>query len=100
MRFKVGDVAILIKTRWHGCADPTGQEVVVRAMGPWSTGTEMLDGYCIKAPAEYEVETANGCIGHVMDWQLAPKRPPQELSTWEQVQKDTGWNPNKQKVTG
>lgn len=29
---------------------------------------------------------------------LRKKKPPQELSTWEAVQKITGWNPTKQKV--
>lgn len=29
---------------------------------------------------------------------LRKKQPPQELSTWEAVQKETGWNPTKQGV--
>ena len=26
---------------------------------------------------------------------LRKKKPPEELSTWEEVQEDTGWNPKK-----
>ena len=29
---------------------------------------------------------------------LRKKKPPEELSTWEEVQKITGWNPTKQNV--
>jgi len=36
-------------------------------------------------------------IGYPRETQLEPIVPPQEKSTWEEVQKITGWNPNKVK---
>lgn len=87
-KFEVGEVAILDVPRYP---ELTGLECTILKIG-----VENEDDYLIEVcginPKQYGAESFT-CYEH----NLRKKRPPEELSTWEEIQKITDWNP-KEKV--
>ena len=97
MKFKVGDVCRLkyIRTKESDEWNP-GIDVVIKDIYSGASPGLGIEGFFECVVGIYGLP---GHSGYVLFDQLEPRQPPQELSTWEQVQKDTGWNPTKQKVT-
>lgn len=89
-KFKVGEVAIVVNADYH--KNHIGRECEIICVNPVT-----LSG----APRDYEISIkgirapalTNGWYTH--ESHLRKKKPPQETSTWEEVQEIVGWNPSK-----
>ena len=85
VKFEVGEVAIL---RNCSFAEHNGLECMILGAGI-TEGT-----YKVEIPDSPYKLVWLGCE----ESQLIKKKPPQELSSWDEVQKLTNWNPIKEKV--
>lgn len=63
----------------------------VRRMYDPTSSPELKDGYIVREDG--------GILIFVTPDKLRKRQPPVELSTWEKIQEDTGWNPTKQGIT-
>lgn len=96
MKFEIGEVAIgqncVIDVRVNGMECVITEDVKIRRVIGTTTRIES-DRLC------YMVKWADGRIGAASPLKLRKKKPPKETSTWEEVQEDTGWNPQKSKIS-
>lgn len=90
-KFEVGEIVIFTpsSTCHSGLIKYTGEECTVDL--PY--GSHISGKYVY-----YGVIFSDGKEIWTAQHTLRKKKPPQELTTWESVQKITGWNPTKQKV--
>ena len=92
MRFKVGDVVVLVKARMPESQSEIGNEFTVVEVGPFNGERSAYNGK-LNLDGEYVIANRNGC-GLVYDFQLAPKRPPAEqLGSWDEIERTVGWSP-------
>ena len=90
--FKIGEIAII------NCPDSIDHNHEVEITSILMPAKTICNKCLTKAnsiPA-YTVRNSNGVNGWAAPKHLRKKRPPEKLSTWEEVQKDTNWNPAKQ----
>lgn len=92
-KFEVGEIAILFAPGEPGhLCDVEVVSILLPAghipVGGNSSAANMLPSHRIFAEGHY---------GFAPPSMLRKKKPPQALSTWEDIQKETGWHP--QKVT-
>jgi hypothetical protein len=84
MRFRVGDVVVLVKARMPESQIEIGSEFTVVEVGPFNGGRSAYNGK-LNLEGEYVIANRNGC-GVVYDFQLAPKRPPAfERGSWDEI---------------
>jgi len=84
MKFSVGEIAILVGVIYHPKIE--GEECEI------SGDLKIRYGQRSGPLMAYEI-ICGGTVYLAAPSQLRKKKPP--LSTWEQVQADTQWNPNK-----
>jgi hypothetical protein len=90
VRFKVGDVVVLVHPRTGAAGNGSpGMEGVVAFVEPAHIHS---DG----GVSDYWIQWAHGMYW-AADWQLAPKRPPAtELGSWHEIERITGWHPERE----
>ncbi len=87
VRFEVGEIAIV-----RNAGRYNGIEVTVVAGLAWRP-TKRLNGDIEQAEC-YVVERF-GELRAAAEYQLRKRRPPAELTTWENIERLTGWKPKK-----
>lgn len=94
-KFEVGEIAVghnfKISTHLNG-------EDLLIVGGYYSYKCDSLNGvpctpYLLTG---YKVKHPDGGTSVVKESNLRKKHPPQELSSWENIQEITGWNPTKE----
>lgn len=92
MSFQVGEIATLIWTEGscrNGADRYIGSDVEI---------IELLHKEPTLLLPVYTVMTSDGKPIHVTPPNLRKKRPPQETSSWTEIQKITKWNPVRETV--
>lgn len=91
-KFSLGEIAIFVDGPNVGRFDHKyiGQEVEIVSIGYISPHSGLFFDYGAKAP--------NGNIGGVNEILLRKKRPPEQVSTWTEVHRLTGWQPMKEEA--
>lgn len=86
-KFEVGEIAIL-----QNCYNPerNGQEVEIVDKASFRKTIENPQGELM-----HFTEHRNGANYYASLNQLRKKKPPEELSTWEEIQQLTNWTPEK-----
>jgi hypothetical protein len=91
--YKVGDICIGV-----GFVAPhaafNGMECEIIAPLANRTGTSLIDGSPCQNWA-YTVRWADGRELHVIEKRLRLKRPPEEKSSWEEIERICGFHPEK-----
>lgn len=77
LRFKAGDLAILVLTR-DGGHRYIGETFTIERVGPFKKGYPLGDGMCARLDCDYRIRHADGITGAVKDWQLLKLDPPDE----------------------
>lgn len=97
MRFKVGDMVVLVVARTPKGRGNLGREAVVERIGKFPAYHRFEDGVHTRFEADYRIRYNDGEVGCVLESQLVPKRPPQtELGSWGEIARVTGWSPTKE----
>lgn len=74
LRFKVGEIAIVVRSEEHRV--PVGTEVEILEVGPFRANLDLdRDGYCCRADADYSVRAPAG-IFFSCDPHLRKRRQP------------------------
>lgn len=88
--FRVGEIAIFQNAKWDSSYN--GLEVVVRGSLQDRVTACGRNGQNIRVLYSYAVESETE-IFHAEPHQLRKKRPPEETTSWDSVEKITGWKP-------
>lgn len=90
MRFKVGDVVVIVRIRNHA-QHLVGQEATIELIGPFAPGHIHHDGLRAPDGGDYRILTKCGTFGTVLESQLRPRYDGNEPAKWE----DCVWRPSK-----
>ena len=89
--FQVGEVVEII-----GASNPCnfcyiGEEAIIT--GPLCERQTLFGNGRCGPLFSYEIRTAGGYVANCVHRHLRKKRPPEELTSWDSVEKISGWRP-------
>jgi len=87
MKFKTGEIAILINDKNGFHPETIGWEVEIKKAG------------VVISSHDYLVIDSTGKLWLAYESELEKKKPPKEDASWERIQELTKWNPTKEKVS-